>query len=98
MDYSWPGNVREMQNMLEYAMHIAEDNDTIKDEHLPPRLQETQETVEIKQFVSVEEFTKHSILALQNEHKEEEIADILGISRKNLWEKRRRWGLNRPIV
>ena len=98
MDYPWPGNVREMQNVLEYALHIAEDNDTIKDEHLPPRLQDTQETMEINQFVSIEEFTKQSILALQNENKEEEIADILGISRKNLWEKRKRWGLNRPIT
>ncbi len=98
MDYPWPGNVREMQNILEYALHIAEDNDTIKDEHLPPRLQDIQKTMEIKQFVSIEEFTKQSILALQNEHKEEEIADILGISRKNLWEKRKRWELNRPIT
>jgi len=98
MDYPWPGNVREMQNVLEYALHIAEDNDTIKDEHLPPRLQDTQEIMEINQFVSIEEFTKQSILALQNENKEEEIADILGISRKNLWEKRKRWGLNRPIT
>ena len=98
MDYPWPGNVREMQNVLEYALHIAEDNDTIKDEHLPPKLQDTQETMEINQFVSIEEFTRQSILALQNENKEEEIADILGISRKNLWEKRKRWGLNRPIT
>jgi PAS domain S-box-containing protein len=98
MDYPWPGNVREMQNILEYALHIAEDNDIIKDEHLPPRLQDTQETMKINQFVSVEEFTKQSILALQNEYKEEKIAEVLGISRKNLWEKRRRWGLNRPIA
>ena len=46
---------------------------------------------------SIEEFIKQSILALQNDHKEEEIAEILGISRKNLWEKRKRWGLDRPI-
>jgi transcriptional regulator with PAS, ATPase and Fis domain len=98
LDYPWPGNVRELQNVLEYALHIAEDNDTIRDEHLPPRLQDNQEIIKIKQFVSIEEFTKQSILALQNERKEEEIADILGISRKNLWEKRKRWGLNRPIT
>jgi two-component system response regulator PilR (NtrC family) len=99
MDYSWPGNVREMQNVLEYALHIAEDHGTITDDHLPPRLQEAQETLsETKQFISIEEFTKQSILALQNEYKEEEIAEVLGISRKNLWEKRKRWGLNRPIT
>ena len=98
MDYSWPGNVREMQNVLEYALHIAEDNDTIKNEHLPPQLQEQKETVKHDaSFVSLEEFIKRSILSLQTEYNEEKIAEILGISRKNLWEKRRRWGLNRPI-
>lgn len=98
MDYRWPGNIREMQNVIEYAIHIAEDHDTIKDEHLPPRLQNLeQQKKEQTDFVSIEEFTKQTILALQNENKEEKIADILGISRKNLWEKRRRWGLVRPI-
>ena len=98
MDYPWPGNVREMQNVLEYALHIAEDNGTITNEHLPPKLQDIQKSFSNKQFISIEEFTKQSILALQNEHKEEEIAEVLGISRKNLWEKRKRWGLNRPIT
>ena len=98
MDYPWPGNVREMQNVLEYAVHIAEDNGTITDEHLPPKLQDIEKSFSNKQFISIEEFTKQSILALQNEHKEEEIAEVLGISRKNLWEKRKRWGLNRPIT
>jgi transcriptional regulator with PAS, ATPase and Fis domain len=99
IDYLWPGNIREMQNVLEYALHIAEDDDTIKDEHLPPRFQKVQEKLdEIKRFTSIEEFTKQSILAMQNEYKEEEIANVLGISRKNLWEKRKRWGINRPIT
>lgn len=97
MDYNWPGNVREMQNVLEYAVHIADDNDTITNDHLPPKLQDIQNSVSNKQFISIEEFTKQSILTLQNEYKEEEIAEFLGISRKNLWEKRKRWGLNRPI-
>ncbi|MEE9119266.1 MAG: sigma-54 dependent transcriptional regulator, partial [Calditrichia bacterium] len=97
MDYHWPGNVREMQNVLEYAVHIADDNGTITNNHLPPKLQDIQNSVSNKPFISIEEFTKQSILALQNEYKEEEIAEFLGISRKNLWEKRKRWGLNRPI-
>jgi DNA-binding NtrC family response regulator len=50
-----------------------------------------------QEFVSIEEFVKRSIMALQGEYKEEEIAETLGISRKNLWEKRKKWNLIRPI-
>ena len=98
MDHSWPGNIRELENAIEYSLHLTEDNQTIKEEHLPPSLQhETAFRFENSDFVSIEEFTKRSIAALQNEHTEEQIAKTLGISRKNLWEKRKRWSLNRPI-
>ena len=98
LDYPWPGNIREMENVIEYALHLAEDNHTIEDEHLPPKMlnQSAQEWPR-SDLVSIEEFTRRSIIALQSEHTEEQIAEILGISRKNLWEKRKRWGLGRPI-
>jgi two-component system response regulator PilR (NtrC family) len=46
-------------------------------------------------FISIDEYSKRTIVALQNDHTEEQIAKILGISRKNLWEKRKRWGIPR---
>ena len=98
LDYPWPGNIREMENVIEYALHLAEDNHTIEDEHLPPKmLNKSAQEWPRTDLVSIEEFIKRSIIALQSEHTEEQIAEILGISRKNLWEKRKRWGLNRPI-
>ena len=97
MDYSWPGNIREMENVIEYALHLAEDGHTINDDHLPPKLFNRPGERSRSDNVSIEEFTKRSIAALQGEHTEERIAEILGISRKNLWEKRKRWGIQRPI-
>ncbi|MEE9500720.1 MAG: sigma 54-interacting transcriptional regulator, partial [Candidatus Aminicenantaceae bacterium] len=98
LDYPWPGNIREMENVIEYALHLAEDNHTIEDEHLPPKmLNKSAQEWPRTDLVSIEEFIKRSIIALQSEHTEEQIAEILGISRKNLWEKRKRWGLSRPI-
>ena len=98
LDYSWPGNIRELQNVVEYALHVTPDNETIKDEHLPPKIaNEFSNTNTLKEHLSIEEFTKNAILALQNNHTEEEIADILGISRKNLWEKRKRWEMIKPM-
>jgi transcriptional regulator with PAS, ATPase and Fis domain len=98
MEYKWSGNVRELQNVIEYALHLADDHQTIQDEHLPPKIiNQSTVTVPSQQFLSIEEYTKEMILALQHDHTEEQIADILGISRKNLWEKRKRWNLPRPI-
>ncbi|MCP5046489.1 MAG: hypothetical protein GY940_04905, partial [bacterium] len=47
--------------------------------------------------MSIEEYTRQAISSLQQDHTEEQIASFLGISRKNLWEKRKRWDISRPI-
>jgi len=96
MAYPWPGNVREMENVIEYALHLTDEGRPIRPEQLPPNLLGDKDTSRSpKDFVSIEEYTKQSILILQRDHSEEQIADILGISRKNLWEKRKRWSLPR---
>jgi two-component system response regulator PilR (NtrC family) len=96
MAYPWPGNVREMENVIEYALHLTDEGKPIGQEQLPPNLLSKKDTSwSPKDFVSIEEYTKQSILILQSNHSEEQIAEILGISRKNLWEKRKRWGLPR---
>jgi transcriptional regulator with PAS, ATPase and Fis domain len=97
MDYPWPGNVRELENVIEYALHLTNEGEPIRPEQLPPKiLGKTDASWRLGDIISIEEYTKQSILLLQNEHSEEQIAGILGISRKNLWEKRKRWDLPRP--
>jgi two-component system, NtrC family, response regulator HydG len=97
MNYPWPGNIREMENVIEYALHLTDEGKPIRPEQLPPKLlAKTDESWSPRDFVSIEEYTRQSILLLQKDHAEEQIAEILGISRKNLWEKRKRWNLNRP--
>ena len=39
LSYSWPGNIRELENAIERAVNIAPD-DMIRPEHLPPTLSE----------------------------------------------------------
>jgi two-component system response regulator PilR (NtrC family) len=96
MDYDWRGNVRELENTIEYALHLTDDGQTIKDEQLPKKISSVAEVSGIPQnFISIDEYTKRTIVTLQNNHNEEQIAAILGISRKNLWEKRKRWGIPR---
>jgi len=97
MNYGWPGNVREMENVIEYALHLTDEGNPIRPEQLPARLfSEAEASWSPGDFVSIEEYAKRSIDRLQGDHSEERIAEILGISRKNLWEKRKRWNLKRP--
>ena len=97
MTYPWPGNVREMENVIEYTLHLTDEGNPIRPEQLPPKLlSKTEVSWSPQDFVSIEEYTKQSIQALQSDHSEDQIAEKLGISRKNLWEKRKRWGLVRP--
>jgi PAS domain S-box-containing protein len=96
MNYSWPGNAREMENVIEYALHLADDGNPIRMEQLPPKLlAEEMPSWSPHDIVSIEEYIKQSILRLQKDHSEEQIAEILGISRKSVWEKRKRWDLQR---
>jgi transcriptional regulator with PAS, ATPase and Fis domain len=96
MAYAWPGNVREMENVIEYALHLTDEGKSITLEHLPPALTGTKEIPPgPTNPVSIEEYTKQSIRILQLDHTEEQIAAILQISRKSLWEKRKRWDLPR---
>jgi transcriptional regulator of acetoin/glycerol metabolism len=86
-----------MENVIEYALHLTDDGNPIRPEQLPPKLlAKTDASWSPGDLVSIEEYTKQSILVLQTNHSEEQIADILGISRKNLWEKRKRWNIPRP--
>ena len=45
--------------------------------------------------LSIEDYTKEIIRLYQDEYGEAELAAILGIGRKALWERRHRWGLFR---
>ena len=96
MDYYWPGNVRELQNIVERAVLIT-DGDTVFPEHLPEGLKEVSSFAEesIERVLSIEDYTKEFILKYQEQFGEQKLSDMLGITRKALWEKRKKWGLAR---
>lgn len=94
--YNWPGNIRELQNIIERAILITE-SDTISTEHLPDNLTHKKEDDEFfdQGPLSIDEYTQKFIIKNQGIYTEQEIAQMLGITRKALWEKRKRWSLNR---
>ena len=97
MDYPWPGNVRELENTIEYGLHLTDDGQPIHPDQLPSKISAFGDALTATPgFLSIEEYSRQTVVALQGDHTEAEIARTLGICRKNLWQKRKRWGLVRP--
>ncbi|MBI3592590.1 MAG: sigma-54-dependent Fis family transcriptional regulator [Nitrospirae bacterium] len=96
VSYHWPGNVREIQNIIERAILIADDG-MIHAEHLPEGIRQERPFLRdsLDEKLSIEDYTKMFIQKYQAEYTEQQLADMLGITRKSLWEKRKRWGINR---
>ncbi len=94
LDYDWPGNVRELQNIIERAILIADGN-FITSEHLHEGLRPSSTffSDSLEKTLSIEEYTKAFILNYQSKYNEQTLAGMLGITRKSLWEKRKRWDI-----
>lgn len=84
-DYDWPGNLRELRNVLERSA-IAAGGGTL-DPARPDRAGGAPESLEV-----IEKRQIQKALAYTRGH-QGRAAEILGISRKTLWEKRRRLGI-----
>jgi DNA-binding NtrC family response regulator len=96
MEYPWPGNVRELKNIMERAVLIATGK-AIRHEHIPDELKKSVSFLgkSLNETLSIEEYTKELIRRYQGTMNEQQLADCLGITRKALWEKRKRWDLTR---
>ena len=108
--YKWPGNVREMENAIERAVILADDND-ITHELLAVDVDITKlgkgpftnATTDIvvndlndpSEDLSLEDYFQQFVLEHQDQMTETELAQKLGVSRKCLWERRQRLGIPR---
>ena len=95
--YAWPGNIRELQNVIERAVLIC-DKTLIGPEHLSISVQGSDSFMEdaVRKGLSIDDYTRAFVAGYQDEMGEQELADRLGITRKTLWEKRKKWKLKRP--
>jgi DNA-binding NtrC family response regulator len=97
--YPWPGNVREVANVIERAMVVAKGS-VILPEHLPPHLFEHRTPLaagaEPMPELSLEAAEREQILrALQaSGGKRIEAARLLGLSRRTLYRKLDRYGIS----
>lgn len=96
--YHWPGNIREMQNVLERALYLLEGDiltaDLLPDEMRAPSVPRAAEDGEAA-LQSVEQATIMAYMA-QYGHNRTLVAKKLGISRSTLYRKLREYGLALP--
>ena len=91
--YNWPGNVRELENVIERAV-ILTDTDIVTSEQLG--LSNTRPaSINMHLALSLEEYFCEFVRVNEATMTETELAQKLGISRKALWERRQRLGLQR---
>ncbi len=92
--YAWPGNVRELKNVIEHALIFAK-SPTLNRQDFPAILNANDGASPAARPRSLEDLEKEAIIAtLESTHyKIAQAANILGISRKTLLEKRKKYGL-----
>jgi len=95
MNYEFPGNVRELENIMERAVTLCTDS-TIELKHLAPDLQQRQFQVSRRQrqeLLSLEDHEREYIDWVLNQvnGNKTRAAEILGIDRVSLWRKLKRF-------
>ena len=86
LDHPWPGNLRQLRNVLERALVLSPDGPL--DPEPPAAVLESRP----RPLLDLEKEEIRRALAYTRGH-QGRAAELLGISRKALWEKRKRYGI-----
>lgn len=96
LTYSWPGNIRELKNIIEYAINVIDEKENIIFlKHLPPRLANSFEDKQIKTLAELEkEAIKNLLEKFGSSSKDKvKIAKTLDISLATLYRKIKQYNL-----
>jgi len=95
-EYAWPGNVRELEHIIERIL-ILEDTDIIRTRDLPSFISQREGDFRMfsEELFNLQELEKRYIrfVLRRTKGKKKQAADILGINRKTLGMKIKKYGL-----
>jgi transcriptional regulator with PAS, ATPase and Fis domain len=104
--YTWPGNIRELENTIERAVNIT-DNNMILPEHLPTHILQSTGISDIKKETVVERESVPSVLNLESaeynlvvsslekcQGNVKKAAEMLGISRRTMYRKMQKYNID----
>jgi two-component system, NtrC family, response regulator HydG len=96
MAYSWPGNIRQLEHVMEHAFVLCRDR-IISTTHLPPELEEPKESGESVREKTPQE-TRQEILDVLSKTgwNKAKAARLLSMSRQTLYRKLERHDLSHP--
>lgn len=96
INYPWPGNIRELKNIIERSVVLAEtDRITLND--LPDKLKTAESTTETSTLKAcINDYEKNLLLKLYSAHNrnKEETAKMLGIDLATLYRKFKKYGID----
>jgi PAS domain S-box-containing protein len=88
--YDWPGNIRELENIIERAINIMDGGNIIKAKHLPVDISGRYDVEDVKPLkVSMDEYERKTIIKCLEavNFNKSRASKLLGISRTALYEK-----------
>ena len=100
LNYSWPGNIRELENAIEYSFVRTINKNIIEAIKLPSNIQQSFNPSYVNSTVqnnAAELLNKNELLFILNKHKwnKSKVAKELEIGRTTLWRKMKQLGLHR---
>ena len=98
LDYAWPGNIRELHNVVEYAFAVGR-GATLRCSELPPEFRESRAAAEPQpvqnsaSLSAAEESAAIRQALEQSNDRVSQAARSLGMSRATFWRKRKIYGI-----
>lgn len=91
--YGWPGNIRELRNVVERAVILCT-ADRIGTEHLPESICPVKHPLQVGDAATIREVEEaHIRRVLASSSSLQHAADLLGIDQATLWRKRKQYGI-----
>jgi len=93
LQWQWPGNARELENVIEYAVVRAKPDDAFCVCLLPPALREGTTCVERKQSDSAVDAAHLIHLLEKHRWNKSKVAEALGVNRTTVWRRMKALGI-----